>query len=95
MILQPPRLYVPNAFAPDGLNSTFKPIGVFTEKDNYEFIVFDRWGRKVFETNDYNLGWDGKIDGKPGEFGVYAYYIHITNAFNKTFNKRGSVMLVR
>jgi gliding motility-associated-like protein len=95
IILQPPRLYVPNAFTPDGLNNVFKPIGVFTEKDNYKFIIYNRWGQKVFETNDYAAGWDGKINGKMGEFGVYTYYIHITNAFNKTFNKRGTVMLIR
>jgi gliding motility-associated-like protein len=95
IILQPPRLYVPNAFTPDGLNNIFKPIGVFTEKDNYEFIIYNRWGQKVFETKDYTEGWDGKFNGKPGEFGVYTYYIHITNAFDKSFIKRGTVMLMR
>jgi gliding motility-associated-like protein len=95
IILQPPRLYVPNAFSPNGMNNIFKPIGVFTEKDNYEFIIYDRWGQKVFETKDYNEGWDGKFSGKSAEAGIYTYYIHIINAFNKTFNKRGTVMLVR
>ena len=95
IVLQPPRLYVPNAFTPDGLNSIFKPIGVFTEKDNYRFIIYNRWGQIVFETMDYNQGWDGKYNGKPAEFGAYTYYIHITNAFDKTFIKRGVVMLIR
>lgn len=95
IILQQPRLYVPNAFTPDGLNNIFKPIGVFTDKDNYEFIIYNRWGQKVFETNDYTKGWDGNHNGKLSEFGVYSYYIHITNAFNKAIVKRGSVLLMR
>ncbi len=95
ILLQPPRLYVPNAFSPNGMNNIFKPIGVFTEKDNYEMIIYDRWGQKVFETTDYNEGWDGKFNGKNAESAIYTYFIHITNAFNKTFNKRGTVMLIR
>lgn len=95
ILLQPPRLYVPNAFSPDGINNIFKPIGVFTDKDNYQFIIYDRWGQKIFETIDYNEGWDGTANGKKAEAGIYTYYIHITNAFNKTFIKRSTVMLVR
>lgn len=95
LLLQPPRLYVPNAFAPDGLNNIFKPVGVFTDKDNFNMIIYDRWGRKVFETTDYETGWDGQYEGNKCPFGVYTYYIKITNAFNKTFMKRGIVTLVR
>ena len=95
ILLQPPRLYVPNAFCPDGMNNIFKPVGVFTDKDDYKFIIYNRWGQKVFETNDHTQGWDGTFQGKKCEFGAYAYYIHITNAFNKSFDKRGTVMLVR
>jgi len=95
MLLQPPRLYVPNAFFPDGLNSVFKPVGVFTDKENYNMIIYDRWGQKVFETIDYETGWDGTCSGKKCPFAVYTYYIKITNAFNKTFIKRGIVTLVR
>ncbi len=95
VLLQPPRLYVPNAFTPDGMNNIFKPIGVFTEKDNYKLIIYNRWGQKVFETTDYNEGWNGVFEGKKAETGAYAYYIYITNAYNKSFEKRGTVMLMR
>lgn len=95
VVIQEPRLYVPNAFTPGGYNPVFKPIGVFTERDNYYFIVYDRWGKKVFETTDYNQGWDGRVDGKEAEMGVYTYIVHITSAFNKPFEKRGMVMLVK
>ena len=95
IVIQEPRLYVPTAFTPGGLNPIFKPVGVYTEKENYYFVIYDRWGKMVFSTTDYNQGWDGKIDGKIGETGVYTYIIHITSAFNKPFDKRGMVMLLK
>ncbi len=95
LLLQPSRLYVPNAFFPDGLNNIFKPIGVFTDKDNYQMVIYDRWGQTVFETTDYEQGWDGTMKGKRCPYGVYTYCIKITNAFNKSFLKRGIVTLIR
>jgi hypothetical protein len=37
----------------------------------YEIWVYNRWGEEVFYTNDYNIGWDGKINGKDASEGVY------------------------
>ena len=55
-------LYVPNTFTPDGdfINEVFLP--QLLGKDLiqfYEFKVFDRWGIKVFETNDPDEPWLG------------------------------------
>jgi gliding motility-associated-like protein len=56
--------FIPNAFTPnnDDINDVFMPklFGVH----NYTFMVFDRWGEKVFETKDVNTGWDGSIKSK-------------------------------
>jgi gliding motility-associated-like protein len=54
--------YVPNAFTPDGdiYNQTFKP--VFTsgfDPYNYQLLIFNRWGEIVFESNNFEIGWDG------------------------------------
>jgi len=40
----------------------------------FEMWIYNRWGQEVFYTNDYNYGWDGKIDKKDGDDGVY-YFI--------------------
>ncbi len=95
LIMQSARLYVPNAFCPDGLNNIFKPVGVFSDKDNYLFMVYNRWGQKVFETTNNTEGWDGRYNGRKAEAGAYAYYIYITDAFSKKFEKRGTVMLMK
>ena len=56
-------LYIPNAFTPNGdfLNETFAAQG--TGIATFNMRVFDRWGNLLFESDDINKGWDGKIDG--------------------------------
>jgi gliding motility-associated-like protein len=55
-------LYAPNAFTPnnhDGLNDLFMPKGVGIDPNNFEMLIFDRWGNMIFKTTDINKGWDG------------------------------------
>lgn len=70
-------IYIPNAFTPDddGLNDVFKPQGVGIQIKNYKMEIYNRWGEKIFVSEDFNEGWDGTFKGKPAEVGVYAYYI--------------------
>ena len=93
-VIQRPKFFVPNAFAPAGKNNIFKPITVFTDITDYLFIIYNRWGQKIFETKNLNQGWDGQYKGNviPG---VYVYYIKLKGADNNYFKKRGTVTLVR
>lgn len=70
-----PVHYVPNAFYPngDGLNDVFAPSGLYMV--GYHMAVFNRWGERVFETNDISKGWDGAYNLKPCEEGVYFWVI--------------------
>lgn len=67
--------WIPNAFTPNGdyINGVFKPelMGV----TDYKFYVFDRWGEKIFETNDTKVGWDGTYKGNKCQQDVYVYLI--------------------
>jgi gliding motility-associated-like protein len=54
--------YVPNTFTPDNddFNQYFTPI--FTsgfEPLTYHLTIFNRWGEVIFESYDYEIGWDG------------------------------------
>ncbi|MDX2001406.1 MAG: gliding motility-associated C-terminal domain-containing protein, partial [Chitinophagales bacterium] len=88
-------LAVPNAFTPnnDGSNPTFNAYGygykTFTMK------VFNRWGEKVFESNDQNVGWDGYYKGELQLPGVYAYLVEVEYLDGKKAMKKGSVTLLR
>ena len=56
-----PEIYVPTAFTPNGdnLNDVVKAIPVGMKQFNY-FVIFNRWGQKVFYTTDPSKGWDGQ-----------------------------------
>lgn len=93
--------YVPNAFTPDSdeSNPTFKP--VFTsgfEPNSYRMEIYNRWGEKIFESNDYNIGWDGTYslsDGKVQD-GVYNWIISFkTTASDARKTINGHVTLLR
>jgi gliding motility-associated-like protein len=60
-------VYVPNAFTPndDGTNDLFIPVVTsYSELDQYEFRIYDRWGEIVFFSKTVGEGWDG-IAGRP------------------------------
>src|SRR5690606_15012804 len=58
-------VYVPNAFTPDGngFNNSFKPVMQNVKPDDYQFLIFNRWGELIYETNDLNAEWDGSYNG--------------------------------
>ncbi|RYD98484.1 MAG: T9SS type B sorting domain-containing protein [Sphingobacteriales bacterium] len=89
---------IPNAFSPngDGKNDFFLiPNGKFQKLHRFE--IYNRWGKRVFHTNDPVKGWDGTdIDnGKPCDQSVYNYVISVQlpNGEQKTY--KGDVTLIR
>jgi len=95
-VKQFPVIHIPNAFAPQGINQIFKPESVFINPSLYKFIIFNRWGEKVFETTDINSGWDGtRKNGKLAQQGVYVYIIEFSSNDDEKTSKKGTVTLVR
>ncbi|MDY0104527.1 MAG: gliding motility-associated C-terminal domain-containing protein, partial [Lentimicrobium sp.] len=95
-------IIVPNAFTPDNgdeLNDEFKPIITGWEPGKYYMQVFNRWGELLFETNDYNEGWDGTYKGQLVAPGLYSYIIvfeapsYITRLISSPVS--GSVTVIR
>lgn len=65
---------------------SYKPISVYYQKTS--LVIFNRQGRKVFESNDYQNNWDGG-DLKDG---VYFYVLHCEGfKSNETF--KGSITI--
>ena len=92
---QPSLTFVPNAFSPNGVNKIFKPTNIFTDSEDYLFVIFSRSGTKVFETNDPNMGWDGTYKGEPMPTAMYVYRIYYSNYDKSRFEKEGWVFLVK
>ena len=87
------EMNMPNAFTPrNGNELKIIKEGIATLK---YFRIFNRWGVKMFETNDVNKGWDGTFNGEPQPVGVYVYSIEAIMDSGKPFVKQGNVTLIR
>jgi gliding motility-associated-like protein len=89
------NVFVPDAFSPnnDGQNDVLYVRGYcISEAD---FVVYDRWGNKVFETTNISQGWDGKYKGEPENAGTYAYFLKASMSDGTSLTRKGNITLVR
>lgn len=88
---------LPSAFTPndDGRNECFgiKKWG-FTSISEFRFVIFNRFGNKVFETNDPANCWNGKFQGQPADAGAYVFQISGKTGCGP-FSRKGNVILLR
>jgi len=88
---------IPNTFTPnyDGLNEGFVGKGIGIKE--YDFRIYDRWGRTLFKTNDQLEEWNGSLNNHgimlPED--VYVYSVDIVDVFNEKHHYRGKVLLLR
>lgn len=90
------RFWVPNAFTPgkDGLNDIFKPVLIGVE--DYNFLIFDRWGEQIYRTDDQTQGWDGRYKNGDCTDDVYIWKCDFKNVVTKEHEYHiGHVTLVR
>lgn len=57
--------------------------------------VFNRYGSKVFESNDYKNTWDGTYEGKPLPDGTYYYVISFQLLNGKVVLLKGNLTILR
>ncbi len=90
-----PLLDVPNAFTPGRGNraSVVKVAGFGII--NMSWRIYNRWGQKVFETNNRNTGWDGTFQGKLQPMDVYTYTLDVVFSDGRTQRKTGDITLIR
>jgi gliding motility-associated-like protein len=62
-----------------------------------EFSIYNRYGQRVFSTNNLNQGWDGTFNGQAEEMGVYYYMLRMIcgNLKNKEIFLKGDITLLR
>lgn len=88
---------IPNIFTPngDGIGDEYKVI-YEGELASYNINIINRMGEIVFDSQDINLSWDGKINGNDdaGE-GLYYYIIRGEDKFGNNIEQKGSLQLVR
>jgi len=92
---QPLRIYVPNAFAPNGVNQEFRPLIVPQDVADYELRIFNRYGEQLFVSRTPGDGWGGEKNGKLLPQGVYVYRIKVVQSSGREELKTGTVLLLR
>ncbi len=91
------EVWIPNGFSPngDGLNDEFGPIASGYSNAGYEMLIYDRWGKQCFISNDYFTRWNGKIDGVKVDMNVvFVYRITIFDLLGKEYIYTGKISLI-
>lgn len=88
-------LFFPSIFSPngDGLNDEQCVLGNCIQSARW--AVYNRWGEKVFETEDKNACWDGTFRGNPLNTGVYVYKLTAVLLNGEIVNQKGNLTIVR
>jgi gliding motility-associated-like protein len=94
-LYQPPIVYTPNAFTAngDGLNDTYQWVPVFVKE--FKIQIYDRYGERIFETNNKNEAWDGKYKNAPCQEAVYFYILRYTGWDGSDESQSGNFTLLR
>lgn len=88
------EVYIPNVFSPgQAINNI-----LYVRSEciaSMDFSVFDRWGNKIFESEDINKGWDGTYNGKLMNTETYIWELKATLKDGTEIERKGNVMLMR
>ncbi len=89
--------FIPEGFSPNGdfINDLFVIRGILNYPNN-KFVIFNRWGEKLFEASPYKNTWNGKstsglrIGGDELPTGTYFYLLDLNDG-SKIF--KGTIYL--
>jgi gliding motility-associated-like protein len=96
--------YLPTAFSPnnDGSNDVLRLYFNFPFCIKaLDLCIYNRWGEKIFETNDPTFTWNGVYnkgllkETNAGNTGVYVYYMKVKLVNGKEFTKKGDISIIR
>ncbi len=92
------KLEMPNIFTPkngDDFNNTYGAKPGYQSIVEFRAIIFNRWGKKLYEWNDPAGGWDGTYKGKDMPQGVYFVFVQAKGADGRTYTIKRDVNLLR
>jgi gliding motility-associated-like protein len=89
-------VYFPTSFTPNGdsRNDGFGPLGNTNALSNYTFSVYNRYGQRIFSSNNPTEKWDGSFKGGKFNTGTFVWMA----AFELNGlpgSRKGTVTLIR
>lgn len=90
-------IFIPNAFSPNGKDEEKNNVYSISldNYDSYSIEIFDRWGHKIFYSENPKETWDGKSGGTLCTPDVYFYSIKINSITNHSYLYRGTITLIK
>ncbi len=90
------EIFIPTAFTPnnDTRNDVFKA-SAFRPLQAYHLEIYNRYGQKIFETNNIATGWDGNFKGSPLPIGGYTYRVSYQFTGRPPQSEAGYFILLR
>lgn len=89
--------FIPNAFTPNQkgpkANAVFRVTSDHAQE--YRIDIFNKWGQKVYASNNIDEVWDGTFMGSYCQNGVYIYAIVLVNKSGLEYTYQGTVNLIR
>ncbi len=93
--LAPPTIEVPNIFTPNGDQTNDHFIIETTNMASIEVLIMNRWGNVMTEYSGLNGYWDGTVNGKDADDGVYFYKYEAKGLNGDVLKGHGHVTLKR
>lgn len=89
---------IPRSFSPnnDGKKEVLKPYGQIEGVKQFEWIIFNKYGDIVFQSNNINSSWNGKVGDSNDRpiGGVYVYSLKYKDKDDLDWNKNGEINLI-
>lgn len=92
------RIHFPDAFSPndDGINDVFLPFIKHPELlKQFSLEIFDRWGKRVFESQHFDDGWNGIYQEEKSSIGIYIFVAHVSWIDGEMYSETSNLTLSR
>ncbi len=91
------RIFIPNAFSPDGdlVNDVFSVYG--TGIKEYSYQIYNRWGQRIFTSIPAKQSWNGAVEnrGELVQMDVYFYVLKVKDVENRTHYFNGTINVLK
>ena len=93
-LIQPPMVFVPNAFSPnyDNINDVWGVSHAFVKE--FRMQVYNRWGEKVWDNDFKGNQWDGVTRGKMAMNDVFIWVVTYKGWDNRFYTQKGTVTVM-
>ena len=86
---------VPQIFSPGRERNNTLSVN-YTNVDDFEFTVYNRWGIEVFKSSDPDFVWDGKdLSGEYLLTGTYVYIVKANGLGKRNYLNKGTIAILR